>query len=301
VTPRTPNFFVVGAAKSGTTAICEYLARHPDIYIPPEKELNFFGTDMALRTPRQTWEEYLNLYFSAAGDAARLGDGSIWYLYTRRAAEQIKERVPEARIVIMLRQPVSMLYSIHAQLVYNGNETVESFEQALALEHERRQGRSLPDSVTFPEQLYYRAIADYAPQVQRYFDVFSRDRVRVILFDDFREDTAKSYRQTLEFLGVDASFTTSFEVINAAKKVRFRPLQNFLLRPPAPVRWVTRHLVPGFHDRNALRRRLLAANASKLERPPLDPETRQRLLAELLPSIEQLEQLLGRSLSGWKQ
>ncbi|MDH3786351.1 MAG: sulfotransferase, partial [Acidobacteriota bacterium] len=99
---RAPNFFVVGAVKSGTTAMCEYLSRHPDVYIPPEKELNFFGSDMDLRVPRQSWDEYLAMYFATAGAETRLGDGSVWYLYTRAAAQEIRQRVPDARIVIML-------------------------------------------------------------------------------------------------------------------------------------------------------------------------------------------------------
>ena len=233
MTLRPPNLFVVGAAKCGTTAMCEYLARHPQVYIPPEKELNFFGTDMDLRLPRQSWEEYLQTYFSCVKDEATIGDGSVWYIYTRTAAAEIHERVPDARIVIMLRQPVAMLHSLHGQFLYNGNETVESFSEALGLEAVRRQGRELPASVSFPEQLLYRAIADYAPQVERFYEVFGRDRVQVILFDDFHQDTAAVYRSTLEFLDIDPGFTTTFEVINPAKKVRLRSLQNFLLRPPA--------------------------------------------------------------------
>lgn len=299
MTLRPPNLFVVGAAKSGTTAMCEYLARHPQVYIPAEKELNFFGTDMDLRLPRQSWEEYLQMYFSAVEDVARVGDGSVWYLYTRTAAAEIHERVPDARIVIMLRQPVAMLHSLHGQFLYNGNETVTSFTEALGLEETRRQGRELPAGVGFPEQLLYRAIADYAPQVERYFDVFGRDRVQVILFDDFRRDTAAVYRRTLEFLDIDADFSTTFEVINPAKKVRFRALQNFLLRPPGAVRWLARAMVPGFHGRNTVRRRMLAANSSSLTREPIDPATGRALQEQLRPGIRRLESLLDRDLSAW--
>ncbi|MDH3628765.1 MAG: sulfotransferase [Acidobacteriota bacterium] len=298
---RAPNFFVVGAVKSGTTAMCEYLSRHPDVYIPPEKELNFFGSDMDLRVPRQSWDEYLAMYFATAGAETRLGDGSVWYLYTRAAAQEIRQRVPDARIVIMLRQPVEMLYSLHSQLLYNDDEDLTSFQDALSAESARRDGERLPANVTFPEQLHYRAIADYAPQVERYLEVFGSDRVRVILFDDFRRETAQVFRDTLRFLEIDPDFTTELEVINPAKKVRFRPLQNFLLRPPPAVRWIGRKLMPGFHDRNELRRKMLAANAGPQTRSPLDPTIRSDLLDELRPGIRRLEDVLGKDLSSWTQ
>jgi hypothetical protein len=294
-----PNFFVVGAAKSGTTAMCDYLARHPDIFIPDEKEINFFGSDMPVRVPRLTEEQYLAWFFSSAGDESRVGDGSVWYLYTRKAAEEIRTWAPDARILIMLRNPVDAMYSLHSQLLYNGDEVIPDFEEALEAEEDRKAGRRLPPKVSFPQMLLYREITRYADQVGRFLDAFGQDQVKVVLFDDFVADTASVYRSTLEFLGVDSKFVPRFQVVNPNKNVRSRGIQNFLKRPPAWVRRLGRTFLPEHEYRGRLRRRMMAFNTRFRGRDRLDPALRQRLVDECDPDVRRLGDRIGRDLSAW--
>src|SRR3989339_415720 len=136
---RKPDFFIVGAPKSGTTAMCTYLKQHPEIFMPEKKESHFFGTD--LNSPRFIRDKkiYLSL-FSKAKDERRVGESSVWYLYSKKAASEIKEFSPSASIIIMLRNPVDMLYSQHSQFLYNGNEDIACFEEALNAEQDRRRG-----------------------------------------------------------------------------------------------------------------------------------------------------------------
>src|SRR5262249_26128809 len=225
---RKPDFFIVGAPKCGTTALNDYLQAHPEIFIPAKKEIHFFGADLPfLKGKRVTEQEYMT-YFAPAGNEKRVGESSVWYLYSQQAAAEIKAFSPAARIIIMLRNPVDMMYSLHSQRVYNDNENLVKFEEALAAEADRRQGKRLYQSALNTMGFFYRAAATYTPQVQRYFAVFGREQVHVIIFDDFKDATAEVYRQTCEFLEVDPQFQPEFRIVNANKGVHSTALRSFL-------------------------------------------------------------------------
>src|SRR5215475_10623199 len=192
---RKPDFFIFGAPKCGTTAMNDYLKDHPEIFIPAKKEIHFFGADLPfLKGKRVTEQEYMT-YFAPAGNEKRLGESSVWYLYSQQAAAEIKAFSPAARIIIMLRNPVDMMYSLHAQRLYNDNEDIRDFAEALAAEEDRRQGRRIYQNANNAMGFFYRDAARYTQQVQRYLDVFGRDKVHVIVFDDFRSDTPRVYRE----------------------------------------------------------------------------------------------------------
>src|SRR5690349_5772876 len=126
---KNPDFFLVGARKSGTTAMVQYLAAHPDIFMGI-KEMHFFGQDLHFRAPfyRHKLNEYL-AEFQGCNGHRRFGEASVWYLLSSQAALEIKAFKPEARIVIMLREPIDLLYSLYYQLRYLGDEQLPSFEQ----------------------------------------------------------------------------------------------------------------------------------------------------------------------------
>ncbi|MEO1352345.1 MAG: sulfotransferase, partial [Cyanobacteria bacterium J06635_15] len=242
---KKPNFFIVGAPKCGTTALFTYLGEHPDIYIPEtsetlesqlggKKELHFFGHDLGFNRP--SLEDYLNYYANANGEQ-QLGESSVFYLYSQQAAEEIKAFNPDARIIIMLRNPVDMMYSWYSQLLFWGDETLPTFQDALAAEADRKIGKRLPIRADHPiECFYYREIAKYTDQVKRYFELFGRDRVHVIIFDDFKQDTAAVYRDVMQFLECREAYEPDFRVINSNKSIRNKLLQSFLRHPPKLIR-----------------------------------------------------------------
>jgi hypothetical protein len=295
---RTPDFFIVGAPKCGTTALNDYLAKHPEIFMA-EKELHYFGTDIVLRYQRMKLEEYLGK-FRLAGDKKRVGEASVWYLSSRKAALEIKEFCPHADIIIMLRNPVDMLYSLHSQLVYNGDEDIEDFEAALRAEEDRRRGLRIPRATMYPGGLQYRQIARYADQIKRYFDVFPREKILIILYDDLKNDTAAVYRDTLRFLKVRDDFQPELRITNPNKIVRSKELLNFLVDTPSGVMRLARTLMP-----EALRRKvkngLNRLNTKFQKRMPMDPGMRQKLTNEFAPEIDRLGDLIGRDLSMWKR
>src|SRR5918992_850312 len=200
---RRPDFFIVGAPKCGTTALYTYLGRHPDVYVPNRKELRFFGSDLEIRDRIPlTMDEYVG-YFADAGDARRVGTAYVWYLYSTRAAEEIHRFAPGAAILVMLRNPVDMLYALHAEHLTNGNEDITDFTSALDAEPLRSEGRRIPVHAHLPQGLLYSTVPRYAEQLERYFDRFGRDRVHVSIFEDFVADPVAGYRQVLAFLGLN--------------------------------------------------------------------------------------------------
>jgi hypothetical protein len=294
---KEPDFFIVGAFKAGTTALYQYLRAHPQVFMPFHKEPMYFGSDLDARYARMTRDEYLALFADARTDQ-RAGEASPWYLYSTTAASEIHEFNPEAQIIVMLRNPVDVMHAQHAQLLFNHREDLADFEAALAAEPDRRAGRRIPAGALRREALLYRHSVRFAEQLERYFDVFGRERVHVTVFDDFRDRTADTYAGVLRFLGVDDSFRPEFEVRNPNRRVRSAALQRAVFRPPGPLRrlvpWLRRF--PLVHR---LRDALVSANSAPEARAQMDPALRQRLTAELAPEVEALGRLIGRDLSAW--
>jgi len=292
--PR-PDTFIVGAPKCGTTAMNTYLGQHPEVFIPTDKDTRFFGQDLTCIT-RLSEKEYIARYDDSHGSTRRV-DASVYYLLSHDAAAEIHTFSPDAYIVAMLRDPVEMTYSHHAQLRFNGlgeDEDITVFADALAAESDRRDGQRIPPGTRVREALYYRELADYATQLQRYFHVFGRDRVHVILFDDFRADTHAAYQSLLEFLQVDSAFEPQISVVNPNTVVRFEALRSMLRLTPDGLKTMLPTAL-----REPLRQRLRSLNTRVAKRPPLEPDVRRALATELRPGVERLATLIDRDLSHW--
>lgn len=293
-----PDFFIVGAFKSGTTALYEYLRPHPQVFMPFHKEPNFFGDDLTRRYGRMSLADYLAL-FRDARPGQRVGEASTWYLYSASAPHEIAEFSPAAQIIVMLRNPIDVMYAQHSQLLFRSDETIDDFAKALEAESARRRGQQLPPPPVRPETLLYRHSVRFAEQLERYFDVFGRQRVHVVLFDDLVTNAAAMYRAVLEFLGVDPSFQPDFTAHNQNKRVRFAAIQRLVYKPPGPLLRAVRMLrrYPMVHR---LRDRVLRLNSRAEKRPAMDPALRTRLVAEVAPEIDRLSRMIDRDLSAWK-
>lgn len=281
----------------------DYLGEHPQIHNSSLKEPQFFATDLdsgsylESMTFTRDRDEYLALFSGARPDQLT-GEASTWYLYSRDAAANIHAANPDARIIAMLRHPVQMLYSLHGRRLFAGSEDLPDFADALDAEADRRAGRRIPERARNVKALFYRDVGRFGEQVERYFDTFGRDRVHVVLFEDFIRDPASAYRGVLEFLAVDAEFRPSFEVVNAGAERRSQRLQQALLAPR--VIRAARIVFPP-RVRPYVGRAWDRINSRPQKRPPLDPQVAASLRAELLPDIERLGKLLGRDLvSLWK-
>lgn len=294
---RRPDFFIVGAFKAGTTALYEYLRVHPDLFMSVPKEPMFFGQDLTPRYRRMTEQEYVALFKDAREDQ-HAGEASPWYLYSTTAAREIREFEPTPRAIIMLRNPVDVMYSQHSQLVFNRREDLTDFAQALAAEDDRLAGHRLPADAIRPEALYYRRSVRFPEQVARYLDVFGREAVHFIVFDDLVAEPRGVYRSTLEFLGVDPTVEVDLSAYNANKRPRSGLMQRMIFAPRGPIRRVFGRLrsVPVMHR---VRDALVAANSTQAARSKMDPELRRQLTEEFAPQVAELGALIGRDLSSW--
>jgi len=294
---RKPDLFLVGAPKCGTTAMYEYLNRHPDIFMCPVKEPEYFSRDPGHEAARSL-EEYLAL-FDGVTEETRIGEASVGYLSSLDAPGRIRTFNPDSRILVMLRNPVDMMYSLHGQLVYNGDEDVLDFERALALEDRRARGLCLPVGGRLPTWVRYRSMASYTGQVRRYLEAFGREAVQVVIFDDFARDAGAVYADVLSFLGVNRAVDRpTFDVVNPHKQVRSRFVRRLLREPPGIVRWLARAALTD-RSRRKLARRVKGLNRRHTPRVPMRPGLRRRLQDEFAPEVERLGGLLGRDLSAW--
>jgi hypothetical protein len=291
-----PNFFIVGAPKCGTTAMNDFLAQHPDIFMA-KKEIHYFGSDLKMRL-KISESEYLN-YFNEAGNKKIIGEASVWYLFSQTAAIEIKKFSPGAKILIMLRNPVQVLHSLHSQHLYDGNENVLDFETAMNLDAERKNGNKIPDSLDFFELPPYRDSVLFARQVKRYLDNFGRENVHIILYDDFVPNTEKAVRGTLDFLGVDSKIPIAYDVINPNKTIRFFSLHRLLKNPSWGLKRVVRIILPFKKLRHSIMAYLSKWNIRIKKRDKMDDRLYGRLKDSFAEDVNSLARIINRDLSGW--
>ena len=299
---RKPDFFIIGARRSGSTSMKNYLQEHQDIFMARRAgEPHFFGRDLYSSYHIRDEQSYLSL-FDDAKDEIRVGEKSSTYLYSKRAAVEIKEFQPSAKIIIMLRSPVDVIYFLHSQSFYWGRENLDDFKAALDAEEDRRRGLRLPKGVGLKEawKFLYRDKVQFAEQVQRYLDTFGRENVHINIFDDFVRDTARVYKDTLLFLDVTPDFQPKFRAFNTDRRLRSVAMHNFIKRPPQSIRSFIKIVTP-FHLRQRVVNGLLRLNTKHEPHPQLPQKLRRQLQAELLPEVEKLSKLLGRDLTHWCQ
>jgi hypothetical protein len=288
-----PNFFIVGAAKCGTTSLYAELKKHPEVFLPDVKEPHYFITTPPLPTMRVRQEHragdregYLRLYENARSCRA-IGDASPSYLWDEGSARRIHEVSPAAKIVVILRDPVTRAHSQFQMNHLVGTET----DSLTFLEALRRDQARQPKG-WWAARLYIE-LGMYAEQVSRFHEVFGSDQVLVVLSEDLKRNPQKLYSEIARHIGVDPGhFATRdiSEAHNASRTPRFLGAYHFVTKRvnrelrdrilPAPVRQWLRSS-PLLYGR---------------QKAPLDDEARRFLQKIYDPDITDLEQLLERKL-----
>ncbi|MBK5910944.1 hypothetical protein CCR85_05480 [Rhodothalassium salexigens] len=296
--PTVPNFFIVGAPKCATTSMDAYLAAHPEIYMAPRKEPHFFARDLYPEGVGCSAEAYGRLFEGVAGEPV-VGESSVFYMLSQTAARAIHDARPDAKILIMLRDPIEVLASHHSQIIFEGLEDEPDLARALALEAARR-ARHGAGSLTYQEKvLHYRDVVAFADQVARFQALFPPEQIKVVLFEDVKADLPGVYGEILAFLGVDPTFQPTFKVQNANKRLRSARLGAFLRETPGWVTALGRVVLPSAAWRYKTRMFLKRLNTDFRRREPMAPALRAHLAAELDPQVRRLEALLDRDLSHW--
>lgn len=275
-----------------------YLKQHPDIFMPSLKEPHYFGDDHhhINRAPR-TLDRYLD-HFHDAEDEKRVGDASTSYLHSTQAPSEIKEFNPSSKIIVMLRNPIKVMYALYYTNRLSGFEPIEDFESALEAEPRRKKGLLWPDKPGIVDNLFYREIAQFSSQLKRYFETFGRKKVKVITFNYFEENTPEAYRELLKFLDVDDDFTPLFEIANKSRTIRSNVVHRLINEPPELIRTIISAVLPPT-SRVRISQALRRLNSTHKRRPPMDPELRRRLKREFTPEVKRLGKLLDRDLMHW--
>ena len=298
-TGALPTFLIIGAMKAGTTALYTALDQHPEVYMSPVKEPNFFafaGAPPSFQAPIDQRPEGVNhtsitdhhayrALFAEAEPGMARGEASHWYLYHPEAPTNIAQYAPGAKLIAMLRNPVERAYSEFMHFVRDGDEPITDFAAALDAEPQRIRAQWALGR--------YVDRGRYDEQVQRYLDRFPADQLRLYLYDDFVADPEAIWQDLFAFVGVDPTFTVQARRVNASGVPRSRWL-HAALTAAQPVRDAVMPLLP---DRvvdwvNALKNR-------NLEKPPMDPIVRARLSDTFRPHVRRLEELIDRDLAHW--
>jgi len=297
---KKPNLFIVGAPKCGTTSLHYYLSQHPEILMSKIKEPLYFCKDFHKESdkfhkkkryyPIRIEKEYLKLFENAKSEKI-IGESSIWYLYSKVSAYEIYKFNPNAKIIIMIRNPVDFLYSLHSQFLYSDSENITNFKRALDSEINRRINKRLPNSVKNPSFLYYSDIVKFSEQISRFLKLFFHKQIKIIIFDDFKNNTLEEYKKILEFLNINAKFKPNLKILNPNKTVKLKLLNLFLKKPPTKIKQIIKLLLPMIMIQKTLNF-LVNFNIRYIKRKPLNSEFKIELMKEFKPEVEKLNKLL---------
>jgi hypothetical protein len=284
-----PNFFIVGAAKCGTTSVWEYLRTHPDVFFPKVKEPTYFMTVPALPGDEWTYfagnkKGYQNLFEGSQGYRA-VGDASPGYLWDVNAPRMIHEVSPNARIIIILRDPIERAQSHYLRMKWWGFDPL-SFPEAI-----KRDNSQSTDG--WWNKFLYVETGLYYEQVKRYLELFGKEQVGIYLFADLEKDTKGVVTAIARHIGLDPALLNQEEigrVHNVSRTPRFKWLYHavrstFSLRlrmkiiPESVRKWMSYN--PIFY---------------KPEKPHVEPEASRYLQSIYEPDVCKLEELLGRKL-----
>jgi len=302
-----PNFFIVGTGKSGTTSLYHYLRQHPQIYMSPIKEPSYFASEVChenlsaahrryirLTSGQHTdrppgwlfssWEEYLQLYRRVRDESA-VGEASVAYLWSETAAANIASRLPEAKIIIILRDPAERAFSQYLHQVAVGlvNGTFrEHIEKCL-------RNREKIFSAYYP----LLEVGLYHDQVKRYLDRFPRKDIRIYWYEEDWRRPEQLLADIFEFLGVDPSFPADTSRRKLERRApRFPLVYNLAMRLDVTHR--LGKLVP-ISLKHPVRKLLFQRGASL----KMSAEDRRFLVDYYSQDIKRLEVLLNRDLNAW--
>ncbi len=290
-----PNLFLVGAPRCATTSLAAFLASHPQIQMSRKKEPHYFGSDLHDPSSVKDRDDYLALFREEDEPTKYRADGSVWYLYSQTAAEEIRAVSPDAKILIALRDPFEMMASLHAKHVFTGHQKIKDFTQAYRT---YCADTDVPKTESFRNTICYRTAADFHPQIMRFVEQFGRENVHFCLFDDLIASPDQTTEAILAFLGLSGSDELVLPQLNTGRKksdalpaklyrsIRFRASK--VLGPLPGVKFALKAI-----DKVA------SPQDARLPAPSIPEELRQEIEAALRPGVTALEELLSRPLHHW--
>jgi len=295
-----PNFLIIGAAKSGTTAIYTYIKQHPQIFMSEMKELRYFSyvQDPVLQPPKDyihpsitTLDEYEN-HFKSVTNEVVIGESSPTYLYTPGTAERIKAVIPDAKLFAILRNPIDRAYSAYTHALREWKEPAGSFSLALREEESRI-------AAGYGMLWHYKRAGLYHQQLMRFFNTFDKNKIKIVLYDDLVSNTNELLVEIFRFLEVDDKFQPDTSrrpnVSGFPKSERFHLFLKMIFIHDNPIKRLSRVVFPKKLRRNVME----SVRSQNLEKRAMPEEIRKELSAYYQEEIQLLEELLCRDLSHW--
>ncbi len=298
-TSLLPNFVVIGAAKGGTTSLHRYLSAHPDVYMSPVKEPSFFayeGHALDFRGPKDqllgapsyavtTLPAYEALFAARTTERA-IGEASPFYLCIDGVAERMAQRIPDAKLIAVLRDPAERAFSNYVMFLRDRRETL-SFRRALAECEARRRAH-------WAQGWQYVDMGFYARQLRRFYAVYPAAQIKVCFYEDLDRDPRGFVRDVLSFLGVDPTFTPNVSERLNVSAVKRRRLDRLVNRTN-PLRSAARVVLPA-----SVRGAVATYLRGKIHhRPQLAPRDRAFLIDVYRDDILELQHMTGRDLTAW--
>lgn len=295
---KTPSFMIIGAARAGTTALYDLVRQHPQVFMSAIKEPNYFafeGEPLDWRGPGNEfvnnsvarWEDYTALFADAPAGMA-MGEATPLYLWAPDAAKRIRTRLPDVKMIAVLRNPIEQAFSHYLYARAQMIEPLDNFEAALKAEPQRlaEHWQPLFQYSTFPR---------YAEQLRRFYAEFPSDQLKIFLYEDYRSDPKTMLSQIFAFIGVDPSFVPDItHETNMGGQPRHQWLQNLVMRPN-PIASLASLVVP-----NSARRMIRdMVSRRNLARDQMSSAAKEWLTNALRDDISQLQDIIGRDVSHW--
>jgi hypothetical protein len=297
-----PNFLIIGAAKAGTTALYAYLKQHPEIYMSPVKEPNFFafegkqpdyigpgaaeaGTNHSI----VNLEDYQAL-FSGVSQEKAIGEASTMYLYIPESATRIRHYIPEAKLIAILRNPIDRAYSHFLHLRRDGREWIGDFLEACQEEEDRIKKNWSP-------AWHYQHVGLYYQQLERYFEICDREKFKVLLYEDWKQKPDSTIENIFRFLDVDPYFKPDMSVKhNVSYFIQKNKLVFDFFKNENLIKSMLRPLIPS-QIRKPLAAKAYRKNTGRPE--AIKSSYKKELSLYFKEDILRLQELLDRDLSHW--
>jgi len=292
---NSPEFFIVGAPKSGTTSLRFWLSQHPSVYMP-KYELNYWGGAKPTEYPRYDIDEYYK-HFNDAGTNQTVGEKSVGYLSSKTARENISEKFPDAKIIVCLRNPVRMIESLHADLLRMGVEKQEDLEKAV-----RRSEQIGPIEGTSNQQYFtdYLETASFYKHIKGWRKHFAKSNIHVTLLSELSENPTSVCDSIFNFIEVDSSFDPVIKMRNSRKKARIQALQ-YAMSEVSEWKFLRDAVYYMFTRKRVYKtlKKIKSWNKVSSCRPNIDKKTEHLILNCLADDISKLNDLLEGQVTHW--
>lgn len=290
MTPKI-DIVIAGVQKAATTSLKNYIGEHPDVVTHSTPEFGYFSIDSEYRLP---FNELLNKYKIEDIAQKKLLVKNVDIVFFEEHISRVKEHNPNAKIILVLRNPVSRAYSAYWFARRRGWEKIETFEEAI-----------LPNPNRFSDKLHisnvsYLEKGNYVIQIETLYKYFSKQQVLILLQEDLKDNAVATMKRVFDFCELDNSFQPNLKVeYNVSAKARVQTLARLTVTDNV-IKTGLKKIIPNTYLRK-LRKTVTALNEKDFTPQPINEITKLKLISHFKPLNEKLELLINRDLSHWNK